>query len=179
MAAINASLAGIQAQQGNLDINRRKEARAQRAEGKLTPQELDLKVDTEDALAASTGAIDSLRQALKLNPNTFDTSLGDTAQRKALEAVGSKDPLVINTRNMENLLQQQALSQLKSLVGGNPTEGERAVIMDLQGVGAKSIEERKLIIERAIAAVETRKRKSEERLKNINAGRYRQTTGEQ
>jgi hypothetical protein len=77
------------------------------------------------------------------------------------------------------LLQQQALSQLKSLVGGNPTEGERAVIMDLQGVGAKSIEERKLIIERAIAAVETRKRKSEERLKNINAGRYRQTTGEQ
>ena len=179
MAAINASLAGVQAQRGQLALGERKEARAQRAEGKLTSQELDLKVDTEDAISTASGALDSLQQALKLNPKTFDTSIGDLAQRKALEAVGSADPRVINTRNMENLLKQQALSQLKSLVGGNPTEGERAVIMDLQGVDAKSTAERQLIIERAIKTIENRKRKSEERLKNINAGRYRQTTGEQ
>lgn len=178
MAAINASLASTATQQGQLALGQKREARAERAEGRLTPQELDLKVETEDAISMGNSALDSLNQALALNPKTFDASLGDLAQRKALEAVGSKDPLVINTRNMENLLQQQALSQLKSLVGGNPTEGERAVIMDLQGVGAKSIEERGSIIRRAIQAVEKRLKEKKTRLDNINKGRYRQTTGE-
>ncbi len=178
MAAINASLAGIKISQGNLDIARKREERAVRGEGKLTPQELDLKIDTEDLINSGQSALSNLKEALALNPNTYGTSLGDIAQRKALELTGSKDQRLLNTRNMENLLQQQALSQLKSMVGGNPTEGERAIIMELQGIGAKSIEERKLIIERAVNAAENRLKKAQKRLGDINAGRYRQTTGE-
>ena len=111
-----------------------------------------------------------------MNPNTFDTSVPDTVQRKALELSGSKDEKLKNTRLLENLLSEQALEKLRTTFGGNPTEGERGILLQLQGIGAKSKEERKDIIMHAYQALKDKKAMHIKRLNEINQGLYRTTT---
>lgn len=164
LAQVNVALAGLQL--------REKEAT------KLTPGEVKLKAETEDDVSAADSALDMLKRAYALNPKTFDASLGDTIQRKALEAAGSKDPKVIATRELDNLLGQQALAKLRTAFGGNPTEGERKIMLELQGIGAKSIEERAIVIRNAYSALKARRDSQQRRLNDIKAGAYR-STGEQ
>jgi hypothetical protein len=154
--------------------NRRREEESRR----LTPKEVDLKTETENVISAADSGMRMLRRAYELNPNTFDTSLPDTLQRKALEAAGSKDPKLLRTRELENILGQQAITQLKTAFGGNPTEGERKILLDLQGLGAKSVQERSAILRNAFSALRSRREREQRRLSDITAGRYRETTPE-
>ena len=146
--------------------------------GKLTPPELKLKEETEDTIAAATSALTALDKALKLNPQTFTGSLGDMAQKYALGVVDPSHPKVKATEEQENLLANQALSSLKTLVGGNPTEGERKVIMDLQGIASKSLPVREGIIKNAIQATQNRLARNQKRLADIQSGAYRETSPE-
>ena len=91
MATINATLANMSNQQANLLLQQQKFDEQKRQDDKLTPTELKLKTETEDLLAASDAGMKALSQAYKLNPNPFDASLPDLAQRKLLEASGRKD----------------------------------------------------------------------------------------
>ena len=166
-----------------LDLERRRvaaaedAARRQREEAsRLTPKELDLKSETENVITAADSGLKMLSRAYALNPNTFDTSLPDTLQRKALETAGAKDPKLLRTRELENILGQQAITQLKTAFGGNPTEGERKILLDLQGMGAKSIEERAAILRSAYASLKSRREREQRRLNEITSGRYRETT---
>ena len=181
MASINATLANMSVAQANQALAQQKFGFQQEQAAKLTAPEVKLKTETEDTVAQTDKVLSTLKEAYKLNPNTFDTSVGDTAQRKMLEAVGSKDPKVQNTRLLENMLSDQAVAGLKASFGGNPTEGERAIILSLQGIGAKSVEERKQIIKRAYDAAKLAKERHAKRLNEINQGLYRSTgapTGE-
>lgn len=164
LAQINATLAGIQLRE--------------RESKKLTATEVKLKTDTEDTIAAADSALGMISKAYKLNPNTFDASLVDSIQRKALEAAGSKDPKLLATREMENLLGEQAIAKLRAAFGGNPTEGERKILLDLQGIGAKSVEERAAILRNAYSSLKAKRERESRRLRDINAGIYR-ATGEQ
>lgn len=173
MAAIAAGNLGVA--QAGLALRQEAEARAAAAAKKLTPAEVKLRTETEDTLAATDSAMGDLRKAFKLNPNTFDNSVTDRVQRKALELAGSKDPKVQDTRELENLLGTQALSQMKAIFGAAPTEGERAILLSLQGIDAKSVEERKRIMTNAYEALARRKAKEKKRLDQIMAGEYRET----
>jgi hypothetical protein len=160
---------------GNLNLQQTKAAADAESKKKLTPAEVKLRTETEDSLAAADSAMGALRKAFKLNPNTFDSSIVDTVQRKALELSGSKDPKVLATRELENLLGQQALSQMKSIFGAAPTEGERAILMSLQGIDSKSVAERELIMKNAYDTLARRKAQEKKRLDDILSGVYRDT----
>jgi hypothetical protein len=162
MAQVNATLAGIQLRQEQAK--------------KLTPAELKLKEEAEGFVASGEQALKDLQQAYKLNPNTFDGSLVDVAQQKFLETFGSKDPRVIATRTQANLLSKQAVGKLRSFFGGNPTEGERAILISLEGIDAKSKEERAIIMRNTYKAVKAKTERDRKRLNEINAGLYRDTT---
>ena len=164
MAQVNATLASLQLRQ--------EEAK------KLTAAELKLKEETEGFVAAGEQALKDLKQAYKLNPNTFDSSLVDVAQQKMLETFGSKDPRVIATRTQANLLSKQAVGKLRSFFGGNPTEGERAILIGLEGLDAKSKEERAIIMRNTYQAVQAKLERDRKRLNEIKAGLYRETTSE-
>lgn len=153
-----------------------REQRAKLQASKLTPPELKLKEETEDAIASGNQALQALNKALIINPKTFTGSLGDMAQKYALGVVNPNHPQMQATEELENLLGNQALASLKTLVGGNPTEGERKVIMDLQGISSKSIPVRKGIIENAIKATESRIARNKQRLQEVSSGAYRETT---
>jgi hypothetical protein len=183
MSAINAALANMTATQANLALQQGKfnldQAKFENVKGqqaKLTAPELKLKAETEDVLAAADSAMESLRKAYSLNPNTFDASFLDKAQRKLLEETGNKDPKVLATREQENLLTKQVLAGLKAAFGGNPTEGERDILLSVQGIGSKSKEERAFIMKDAFKVLKASRERQNKRLNEITQGLYRETT---
>ena len=76
--------------------------------------------------------------------------------------------------NYDNLVKEQALSQLKSTFGGNPTEGERKVLLDLQASSGKTPEQRADILNRAVALAQERIKGAEQRRESILTRSYRQ-----
>ena len=174
-AMINATVAQMGLAAAQFALAQRRDARAEEATKKLTPSEVKLKTETEDLIATADSAMGMLKRAYQLNPNTFDSSVPDTVQRKALEAAGSKDKKLLATRELENLLGEQALAKLKATFGGNPTEGERAILLSLQGIGAKSVQERDAIIKNAFRQLREARERQARRLNEINQGLYRDT----
>lgn len=176
LAQVNATLAGMSVQQANqlLAIQKFENLKSQQA--KLGPAEMKLKTEVEDILTNTDQAMLDLKRAYQLNPNTFDTSLGDVAQRKVLETAGVKDPKVVATREQTNLLSKSAVGKLKTAFGGNPTEGERKILLDMEGIDAKSKEERAIIMRNSYMALKARREREQKRLNEINQGLYRDTS---
>ena len=154
------------------------QARFERTGREMGQGEIRLLSETEDALFAKQESKGLLTEALALNPDTYDASIPDTLARMAAEGFKPDHPKVVNTRNLENILTTQLLSTLKATFGAAPTEGERKVLEEIQGIGAKSKKEREAIIKRALSLVELRIKKDESRLKSIREGQYRYRTAE-
>ena len=172
---INATLANVSVAQANQALQQQKFQFLEQQATKLTPAEVKMKSETEDALTGLDSSIASLKKAYTLNPNTFDASLMSKAQRKLLEETCSKDPKVQNTREMENLLSSGAVEKLKASFGGNPTEGERDILLSLEGLGAKSIEERAKIMKNTYTKLKAVRAARQKRLNEISSGLYRNT----
>ena len=179
-AAAQASLASIEAGRETRILAEKKfeasEAARKANAAKLSGPELKLKSETEDLVASTEQALKNLQRAYALNPNTFDNSLPDLAQRKILEAAGREDPKVVATRELENLLSKGAIEKLRASFGGSPTEGERKILLSLEGLESKSIKERSLIMLNAYDALKTTQARHKARLKDIVEGVYRTTT---
>jgi len=176
VAAAQATMASIAKGDAAAQLAREKFEQQQKNAAKLTAPEMKLKVDAEDMIGQTEQAMANLRRAFALNPNTFDTSVIDSVQRKALEAAGSKDPKVIATRELENILERAALSALKATFPGAISDGERKALMNTVGLGSKSIEERGKIMMSGYEALKSVKERAKARLKRINEGGYRDTT---
>jgi hypothetical protein len=160
---------------GNLQVAQGREQRAAAESTMLTPAELKLKEEAENNIASYQSAQNDLATAFALNPKTFGGTKLEQAQRRALQEAGSKDPRLSNTNQVENLLGQQGLAKLRATFGGSPTEGERAILLDLEGINAKTTDDRTKIIARAYTAVKSRLERENKRLADINAGVYRST----
>lgn len=176
LAQVTATLAGMSVQQANATLALQKFQNQTEQQTKLTPAEVALKTQTEDMLGSTLQAMEDLKRAYSLNPNTFDASLPDITQRKILEAAGSKDPKLLNTREQINLLDRGALSQLKATFPGAISDAETRALRELQGLGAKSIEERARIMKNAFRALKSIDERSKRRLDEIKRGVYRDTT---
>ena len=182
MAQINSALSGVttaaanlSVTQSKLDLERQKFDQQKAQQAKLSPGEVKLKVDAEDTLAQTEQAMTNLKKAYSLNPNTFDGSLLDVAQRKLYEQSGSKDPKVVATRELENLLKKGSLSQLKATFPGAISNDERAALDAVQGLDAKSKDERSIIMKNAFTALKSVSERHRRRLNEINQGVYRDT----
>jgi hypothetical protein len=182
MAQINSALSGVSTAAANLavtqarlDLDRDKLEQQKSQQAKLTGPEMKLKVDAEDTLAQTDQALANLKKAYALNPNTFDGSLLDVAQRKLYESSGSKDPKVVATRELENLLKKASLSQLKATFPGAISNDERAALDAVQGLDAKSKDERAVIMKNAFTALKSVSERHRRRLLEINQGVYRDT----
>lgn len=161
---------------GTLRVRQSAEDRARESAGKLTPAEVKMKGDSETALGALDDAMGMVKQAFSLNPNTFDGTYADIITQKILEQTNPKDPRVLATRNQRNILSKGAISNLRAAFGGNPTEGERAALLDLEGLDAKSREERATIMKNTFKLLQARREREQKRLNEISQGLYRETT---
>jgi hypothetical protein len=76
------------------------------------------------------------------------------------------------TIDFDNAVVGQALGQLKATFGGNPTEGERKILLDLQGASGKPAAVRNEILQRARVAAENRLRLNEQRSQELRGGTF-------
>lgn len=76
------------------------------------------------------------------------------------------------TTDLQNIILNQALGSMKTIFGGNPTEGERAILVELQASVDKTPAERKGIIERAITLAEERLKFNEDVANGLRGETY-------
>jgi hypothetical protein len=121
----------------------------------------------------ATAALSLFQQARQLN----DKAMGFTGAG-ALASAGSILPEMIRpeavdaTQNLDNILQTAALPQLKAIFGGMPTEGERKILLDVQGSSSKPPAVRKEIFDRAERAIQARLKFGSEKVKRLREGTY-------
>lgn len=135
-------------------------------------QETEL-FEQEDVVNGSKSALLNLDKALKLSPLAYEGGAAELRMGVGtyIPGIKSSDAQVASTE-FNSIMGEQMLSQLKAIFGGNPTEGERKVLAQLQGSLGMSHEARKPVIENAMAAVRRRLKSAEERIKGIRSGSY-------
>lgn len=164
-------------QQQNAGLAREKFAAEQESKKKLTPAEVKLKEETENKVNTYTGTVIPMFERIsELMDKAFTGSLTDQAQFRAMKMAGFNDPRVVATEELNNLLSGKALESLKTTFGGNPTEGERAILLSIQGLDAASPESRRRIIMNAYKKTMSEMEAQRKRLDTINKGAYRETT---
>lgn len=125
-------------------------------------------LEAEESIHSGKGAIEALEAAIKLNPQAYEGMLA--TQRAALisnlprsmRPQGSIDTLKLNT-----LVMQQVLSRLRTTFGGNPTEGERKILVDVEGAMNAPIEVRQEVLQRALEQVRFREQFSRRKIDEL------------
>lgn len=132
----------------------------------------------EGVLAAKT-AIGSLDRAVKLSEKAL-SGPGASKLGYAASFLGESSDIGkrgIATTQLDNEVTSNALSQLKAIFGGAPTEGERKILLDIQGASSQPHEVRKEIFARARGAAEARLRFNEQRAQELRGGQFYKPQG--
>lgn len=145
----------------------------------LTATDKKAILEADEAIASGETALRALHEAkglskqamsgplagirAKLGNNVADGFLPDwIASPQGAEA----------TANLENTVTANALSQMKAIFGGNPTEGERKILLDIQGSINQPDNVRQGIYDRAIRAAEARLAFNRQRAEELRGNTY-------
>jgi hypothetical protein len=125
--------------------------------------------EADESAAASQNVLGSLKKALELNDQAYS---GPAAQTRGYltSLYGAEGGTA--TEDLQNVVTGQVLENLKATFGGMPTEGERQVLLDVQGSVSKSPEVRKRIFERAQVAAQRRLEFNMSKAEGIRSGAY-------
>jgi hypothetical protein len=175
MSQINATLAQMGTAQANMALSQQKFDFQQQQATKLTGPELKIKSETEDSINSLKGSMGILKRAFDLNKNSMGGSLVDKGTRLALEAAGSKDPVLVNTQELENLLTDQMISSAAEKMKGVLSDSDIKLLSMVSGAKSKNQEERRRIMLNAYGALQRGFAKQQKRLNEINQGLYRET----
>jgi hypothetical protein len=135
----------------------------------ISPADKTRIFEAEEVIRSGGSARDALKSALVLNEKTYQGAGAKELAWLASNVPGWKPQAAIDTLELNNLVQQQVLDKLKATFGGNPTEGERKILMDVAGSVNLPKENRQRILQRALESVEQREaynRKMIDELKN-------------
>jgi hypothetical protein len=145
----------------------------------LTATDKNAILTADEAVASGEGAIRALTEAKGLSKQAMS---GPTAGWRAAAGNNLPDWLVLDaiaspgaseaTANLENTVTSNALGQMKSIFGGNPTEGERKILLDIQGSIGQPDNVRQGIYDRAIRAAEARLAFNRQRATELRGGSY-------
>lgn len=125
--------------------------------------------DTDDAILSGESAIDSLGRALNLNATAYDGPLAE--QRGGLTGLFG-DPAGQATIELKNEVTTNALNSLKAIFGAAPTEGERQILLDIQGSPSQPRDVRQRIFEKALEAAQKRLAFNQQKAAGLRTGDY-------
>jgi hypothetical protein len=114
--------------------------------------------EADELVRAGNMAEKYMNEALKLSDKAFEgpKAAGRGYLASFLGETSEMGKAGIATTNMDNIVTTNALSSMKSIFGGNPTEGERKILLDIQGSSNQPATVRKEIFKRAIEAIKDR-----------------------
>lgn len=128
-------------------------------------------LEADEMVLAGNEAIRALKLGLDLSKKAFSGTLA--SQRAAVSNMMPwNTPESQATTEMEQVITSQALAQLKSIFGAAPTEGERKILLDIQGSANQPQAVREAILQRALAAAERRLQFHKERADQLRGGTY-------
>jgi hypothetical protein len=131
--------------------------------------------EADDIIRNSQFAAKALTDARKLNP---EAAAGFTApavtawQRNAPEFLGGDPAAAAKTSEYNSIVTGQALDNLRAIFGGNPTEGERKILMDIQAAPTMSVPEREALLARTEQAVMNRQAAAQTKAQSIRSGTF-------
>jgi len=145
------------------------------ADRDMSPTEKKAIQDADTQVLSAQSTVDALNEAKKLSTKAYGgpwagklaTIVGSTVGGEAAQA----------TQDLDNLLTTNALGQLKGTFGGNPTEGERAILLETQGSSGKPDALRQKIYDRGIRLAQLRLQQAQERATQIRDGTYFRSGG--
>lgn len=127
-------------------------------------------IESDDIVNNGQIALDALQKAQELNKIAY-SGIGALTRAKATSHL--KDSINANaTVDLDNIIATQALSQLKTMFGAAPTEGERRILMEIQGSVNLQPEQREAIYKRAADLAQIRINNSMQRAESIRSGSY-------
>lgn len=143
-------------------------------EGKAPKPKLDVAdrkeiFEADEGAQAATNVMGSIDKAIELNDSAYSGPLAET--RGYIGSLFGAEGGV-KTEELQNVVMQQVLDNLKATFGAAPTEGERQILIDIQGSVNKAPEVRKRIFEAAKAAAERRLKFNQERAGALRSGDY-------
>lgn len=135
----------------------------------LTATDKKAIMEAEEGALASQGAIESLMRAKELSKKAYAGPMAGT-RGYTTSLFGSEGGSA--TVELDNELKTNALNQLKAIFGGAPTEGERAILMEIQGSSALPAEVREKIYNKAIVLATRRLELNKRRAEEMRTGSY-------
>lgn len=145
----------------------------------LTATDKKAILEADEKVQAGKQTIDNLNKAKVLSKQAFSGPVAGKLGYAASFLGESSDTgkAGIATQDLENLVTSNALQQLKTIFGGNPTEGERGILLDIQGSVGKPDAVRQKIFDRAIEAAKKRLTFEQQRADELRGGSFYKTTG--
>jgi hypothetical protein len=125
--------------------------------------------EADEAVSSGRAVLSALDQAIELNEKAYT---GPTAGVRGYGASLLGIEGGAETEELTNLITTQALDQLKATFGSMPTEGERKVLLEIQGSVSKSPDVRKKIFERAKVMAERRMEFNRQKAAQLRSGEY-------
>ncbi|WP_109441887.1 hypothetical protein [Acinetobacter haemolyticus] len=144
------------------------------ATGQMSPTMQKELFETDDAISSGMAVISGLKDALKLNKTSY-SGVGAIQRAKGVGFVSDSEEAK-NTVLIDNIVTGNALNALKATFGAAPTEGERKILLDLQGSANLPANQREAIWERAIKAAERRVKYNQQKAEALRNGSYTSTT---
>lgn len=145
----------------------------------LTATDKKAILEADEMVLTNRTAIDALTKAKVLSKDAFS---GPLAAKRGYAAsfLGETSDLGksgIATTDLENTVTSNALGQLKAIFGGAPTEGERKILLDIQGSAGQPDSVRQKIFDRAIALSEKRLEFNQKRADELRGGQFYKPQG--
>lgn len=130
-------------------------------------------IQTDEEIQGGAQALQYLAAAKKINQQAMGGfGSGAIATAGSMLPDAMRPAKVDATIELDNILQSSALPQLKAIFGGMPTEGERKILLEVQGSSSKPAKVREDIFNRAEAAVKNRLKFAQDKAKALREGKY-------
>lgn len=133
--------------------------------------------ETTDAATAGTNAIANLKDAMKYSASAYD-GVGATQRAAARGMIGGGSEEATATAMLDNIVTGNALEMLKATFGGAPTEGERAILLQLQGSANMPRTQREAIYTRALQMADARVKSNQAKAEGLRDGSFFKSSGQ-
>jgi hypothetical protein len=132
-------------------------------------------LEADKAVQAGTQAVGALNKALELNSKAISGPLAGKigyAASFAPDYFNNVKAAGVATEELTNVVTNQALENLRGIFGGNPTEGERKILLDVQGAVNQAPEVREKIYRNAIEAANARTAFNKQNAEQMRSGKF-------
>lgn len=141
----------------------------------LTASDKKAIMEGEDTILGHKNTLTQLARAMDLSKKAYDgagAGIRAGIVSNIPEMLGGHTPESLATREFGNVVTGQALDNLKATFGGAPTEGERAILLQVQGSADQPQALREQILKNAMAKVQQKLDFEQQRVDQLRGGTY-------